>query len=123
MKVDSKGAPHLFEMRTYTATSGNLPRLLERFRRHTVGLFSGHGMAHFGYFTPLPGQPGAGDTLVYFLAHASPEAQAASWNAFRTDPVWVKAKAESETAAGGSLTIPDGVKSELMLATDFSPVK
>ncbi len=123
MKVESKGAPHTFEMRTYTATPGNLPRLLDRFRQHTVGLFTKHGMGHFGYFTPLPGQPGADDTLVYFLVHGSPVAQAASWDAFRGDPVWVKAKADSETAAGGSLTVPDGVKSEAMLATDFSPVK
>jgi len=123
MKVEEKGAPHTFEMRTYTATAGNLPKLLDRFRNHTVGLFSGHGMAHFGYFTPLPGQPGADDTLVYFLVHASPEAQVKSWDAFRADPVWVKAKADSETAGGGSLTVPDGVKSVQMLATDFSPVR
>jgi len=123
MKLPATGAPHFFEMRTYTATAGNLPRLLERFRKHTVSLFSKHGMKHFGYFTPLPGQPGAEDTLVYFLAHASAEAQAASFDAFRNDPEWVKVKADSETAAGGSLTVPDGVKSVLMLATDYSPVK
>lgn len=123
MKLPAAGAPRLFEMRTYTATAGNLPRLLERFRKHTVALFSKHGMKHFGYFTPLPGQPGAEDTLVYFLAHASAEAQAASFDAFRNDPEWVKVKTDSETAAGGSLTVPDGVKSVLMLATDYSPVK
>jgi hypothetical protein len=111
----------IFEMRTYTTTPGNLPRLLDRFRNHTVGLFSKHGMRHFGYFTPLPGQPEADATLVYFLRHDSPEACAAS--AFRADPVWVKAKSASEAAAGESLTVPDGVKSELMSATDYSPVR
>ena len=123
MKVDEAGAPHTFEMRTYTATPGNLPRLLDRFRRHTVSLFSKHGMKHFGYFTPAAGQPGADDTLVYFLYHASPEARDASFAAFGADPDWIKVKAESETAAGGSLTVPDGVKSELLKATEFSPVK
>lgn len=117
------GGAHTFEMRTYTATPGNLPRLLERFRQHTIGLFSKHGMHHFGYFTPASGQPGAENTLIYFLGHASPEAAKASFAAFRTDPAWVAAKTDSEAAAGGALTVPDGVKSELMEATDYSPLR
>ena len=123
MKVAEAGAPHTFEMRTYTTTPGNLPRLLDRFRQHTVSLFSKHGMMHFGYFMPSAGRPGADDTLVYFLYHASPEARVASFAAFAADPDWVKVKAESETAAGGSLTVPDGVKSDILKATDYSPVK
>ena len=123
MKVDPADAPHTFEMRTYTATPGNLPRLLDRFRQHTVGLFAKHGMKHFGYFTPLAGQPGADNTLVYFIYHASSAAREASFAAFGTDPDWIKVKAKSEAAAGGSLTVPEGVKSELLKATDYSPVK
>ena len=41
--------------------------------------------------------------------------------AFRADPEWVKAKADSEV--NGSLTVQDGVKSVLMAPTDFSPAK
>jgi hypothetical protein len=123
MKVDPAGAPHTFEMRTYTATPGNLSNLLERFRKHTVGLFSKHGMQHFAYFTPSVGQAGADDTLIYFLVHKSPEAQANSFVAFRADPEWIDVKAKSEARGGGSLTIPDGVKSELLRPTDYSPVQ
>ncbi len=123
MKVDAAGAPQTFELRTYTTSPGNLPRLLDRFRNHTVALFSKHGMRHFGYFTPAAGQPGADEMLVYFLVHASPEAQAASFSAFRADPGWIKAKSDSEAAAGGALTVPDGVKSVLLKATDYSPVQ
>ena len=36
MKGDTAGAPHTFEMRTYTATPGNLPRLLDRDRKSVV---------------------------------------------------------------------------------------
>jgi hypothetical protein len=110
-------------MRTYTTTAENLPRLLDRFRAHPIDLFSKHGMEYFGYFTPSAGQPGEHDTLIYFLAHASPEACKASFDAFRADLDWIKAKGASEAAAGGSLTSPDGVKSILMAATGFSPVK
>jgi len=116
-------APQTFELRTYTTGPGNLPHLFKRFRDHTVALFTKHGMRHFHYLTPLPGEPGAENTLIYLLAHDSPEAGKASFEAFRADPDWIKAKSESEAAAGGSLTVENGVKSELLKATDYSPVK
>jgi NIPSNAP protein len=120
----SVAAPRVFELRTYTATPGNLDRLLKRFREHTVALFTKHGMTNFGYWTPMAGQPGADNTLIYILAHKSKDAAAESWKAFRTDPDWVAAKEASEKEAGGSLTVtPDGVKSVFMQATDYSPTR
>ncbi len=119
----SVGKDRVFELRTYTASPGNLGRLNARFRDHTVALFKRHGMEQLGYWNPLEGQPGAGEKLVYLLAHASQEAAKASFDAFRADPEWIAAKKASEDAAGGSLTIQDGVKSVLMKATDYSPTK
>jgi NIPSNAP len=113
----------IYELRTYTCGTNHLPALLSRFRDHTVGLFSKHGMKHFGYWTPSAGQPGAEDTLIYLLIHESKDAMGASFAAFRNDPLWVAAKSASEKAAGGSLTVPDGVKSVLLIPTDFSPAK
>jgi len=118
-----KGTPHTFELRTYTTGPENLTPLLKRFREHTIGLFTKHGIEHFHYFTPSTGQTGSENTLIYFLVHASPEAQAASFKDFRADPEWIAVKDASEKLAGGSLTIPDGVKSETLIATDYSPVK
>ena len=46
-----------------------------------------------------------------------------SFAAFRADPDWIAATEASEKAGGGSLTIPDGVKSEFLQATDFSPTR
>ncbi len=80
-------------------------------------------MTNFGYWTEMPGQPGAENTLIYLLAHKSLEAGAESFKAFRADPDWVAAKAASETEGGGSLTVPDGVKSVFLQATDYSPTK
>lgn len=119
----SKDGGHVFEMRTYTATKGNLAALHKRFSDHTLGLFHKHGMTNLGYFQPVAGQPGADDTLLYFLAHKDAASAAGSWDAFRADPGWVAAKKASEDAAGGSLTVPDGVKSVFLLPTDFSPVR
>jgi hypothetical protein len=115
--------PRVFELRTYTASPGNLENLLARFRDHTLKLFEKHGMTSFGYWTPTDPKNGAGEKLIYLLVHKSPEAAAAAFKAFRADPDWVAAKSASEQKAGGSLTVQDGVKSEFLMPTDYSPSK
>jgi hypothetical protein len=119
----SAAAPRVFELRTYTTTPGNLGRLQARFRDHTVALFQKHGMTNLFYWIPMADQKTADNMLVYLLAHASTDAAKASFTSFRGDPVWVAAKEASEKDAGGSLTMPDGVKSEFLKALDFSPTK
>ncbi len=118
-------ADRVFEMRTYTTTSpANLTALHKRFKEHTMELFKQHGLTNLSYFQYVAGQPGADNTLLYFLAHKDQESATANWAAFRADPVWVAAKKASEDAAGGSLTVlPDGVKFVFLKPTDFSPVK
>lgn len=123
VKPEAVASPRVYELRTYTTEPGRLPHLLRRFRDHTVGLFSKHGMKHFGYWTPAEKEPQAERTLIYLLMHDSSAAQAASFQAFRADPEWVKVRTASEEAAGGSLTIPDGVQSLLLKPTDYSPAQ
>ena len=77
----------VFELRTYTATPGNLDNLHARFRDHTTEIFRSHGMEIVGYWTPADPEL-AEDTLVYVLEHDSQEAANASWQAFGQDPVW-----------------------------------
>ena len=122
LKLEKQAPARTFEWRTYTTPAGLLPNLLERFRKHTCSLFAKHGMTNVIYWTPDPGQPRADVTLTYLLAHASPDACAASFKAFRADPAWTAVREASEKAAGGSLTVKDGVKSVLMTPTDFSPL-
>lgn len=113
----------VFELRTYHTTPGNLSSLDARFRNHTRAFFTKHGMTNLAYFHPVDADKGAGGVLVYFLAHASRAAATASWDAFRADPGWIAAKAASEKAAGGSLTVPDGVSSIFLQPTDFSAIR
>jgi NIPSNAP protein len=108
-------------LRTYRATPGKLDELLARFKDHTTTLFTRHGMDQFGYWTPTEKKDGAGETLIYILVHKNREAWADSFTAFRSDPEWIKVKADSE--ANGSLTLKDGVHSLLMVPTDFSPAR
>ena len=110
----------VFEIRTYTAPAGKLEALKTRFRDHTIKLFDKQGMKSIGYWVPQDA-PLKDNTLIYVLAHESREAAAKSWAAFRSDPDWVKAKAESEK--DGPLTIQGGVTSVFADPTDFSAIK
>ena len=122
IKTGAGDKERVFELRTYTTNEGKLDALHARFRDHTMKLFTKHGMTHIGYWTPTDADKGAGSKLIYILAHPSKEAGLAAFKAFRADPDWIAAKAESEK--NGPLTLAkDGVKSIYMKATDFSPIK
>lgn len=108
----------VFELRTYVSKEGKLDNLLARFRGHTVRLFEKHGMENIGYWVAADA-PASQTTLIYVLAHKSREAAAASWDAFRKDPDWVKARTESE--ANGAIV--DKVTSVFMTPADFSKIK
>lgn len=121
VRAAKSDAPRAFELRIYKTPPGRLEALNARFRDHTMKLFSRHGMAHFGYWTPMDKKDGAEDTLIYILAHQSREAAAESFKAFREDPEWIAARKASEEKAGGSLTTK--VESIFMVPTDYSPTR
>jgi hypothetical protein len=108
----------VFELRTYTTKEGKLNDLIARFRDHTVKLFEKHGMQNIGYWVPED-EPRSKNTLIYVLAHKSRAAAQASWDAFRKDPDWVKARTASEAAG----PIVDKVESVFMDPADFSKLK
>jgi hypothetical protein len=119
-EIQTKGG-RVFELRTYTTPEGKLDDLHARFRDHTMKLFAKHGMENVIYWAKTPGQKGVGTTLIYLLAHKDRNAAQKSFAGFRQDPDWLKAKTESEK--DGSLTVPNGVKSEILVPTDYSPLK
>jgi heme-degrading monooxygenase HmoA len=108
-----------FELRAYKAAPGKLEQLHERFRRHTLDLFKKHGMTHIAYWTPVEKEQGADDTLIFIMAHESPEAHARSFASFRADPDWIAARETSEK--DGPLT--EKVDSLLMKPADYSPLR
>jgi hypothetical protein len=108
----------VFEIRTYTTPPGKLEALKSRFRDHTIRLFDKQGMKSVGYWVPTDA-PLKDNTLIYILSHESREAATKSWAAFRADPEWVKAKADSEK--DGPLTTK--VESVFAEPTDFSAIK
>ena len=108
----------VFEMRTYYAAPGKMKALHARFRDHTLGLFKKHGMTNIGYWSPTDPKE-AEKKLIYIIAYPSKAAADKSWDAFRKDPVWIEAKAASETDG----TLVDKVESVYMNPTDYSPLK
>nr|WP_229239288.1 NIPSNAP family protein [Emticicia agri] len=118
VKAQAKNPERVFELRTYTAAPDKLNDLLSRFRNHTFKLFKKHGMTNVAYWTTIE-KDGAQPKLVYILAHKSEEAGKASFEAFRKDMKWVKARDESEK--NGKLT--EKVESMYMTPTDFSTIK
>lgn len=122
LKMMASPQPRTFELRTYTASAGNLQNLHDRFRSHTLKLFEKQGITNIVYFQPMDGADGTkSDKLIYLIAHKDKTTGDASWKAFREDPVWIAAKSASEVRGGGSLTTK--VEFVFMLPTDYSPIK
>jgi hypothetical protein len=117
-KGDKKVDPRFFELRIYHTAPGKMEALQARFRDHTNKLFDKHGMTVIGFWTP--DNPDEADKkLIYILAYPSKEAREKSWKAFREDPDWLAAKAESEK--DGKLV--EKVEEVYLNPTDFSPIK
>jgi hypothetical protein len=116
--------PRVFELRTYTCPDHEKQIALQRrFREHTMMLFEKHGMQNVVYWVPDE-EPESQQKLVYLLAHRSQEAAKESFAGFRADPDWLAAKKASEETAGGSLTVKvNGVLSEFLIPTEYSPLR
>ena len=105
----------VFEMRTYFPAAGRMADLEARFRHHTVRLFARHGIVSVGYWTTYSNDD---LRLIYILAYPDHDARENSWSAFRADPEWKAAAAESE--AQGPLIVRR--ESVYLNATDYSPL-
>lgn len=117
-RADQSPAGKVYELRTYIANPGKLDALNARFRNHTCKLFQKHGVELVGFWTPAEGEE-ADNTLIYMVAFPSEEAQKKAWQAFREDPEWKKAKAESEKDG----VLVKQVLSKNLTATDYSPMR
>jgi hypothetical protein len=111
-------SPKVFELRTYTVLEGRLPKLLARFRDHTMQIFEKHAMHSVGFWVAQD-SPAPENTLIYIIAHDSREAVEKNWAAFRADPEWQRVRAESQV--DGEMV--SHIESVFMAATEFSPMK
>ncbi len=114
----TQATSRVFEMRTYYTHPGRMEALHARFRDHTCKLFEKHGISIVGFWKPLD-KAKAEESMVYILSYPSREAAEKSWNSFRVDPVWIKAKEASEKSG----PIVKKAESVFLDSTDYSPIK
>ena len=107
----------IYELRTYAATPGRMPELLKRFDTITLKIWERFGIRPVGFWTTLIGE--SNQTLYYLLAWESLAEREQKWNAFATDPDWLKVRAETE--ADGPIN--QNVMNAFLSPTAFSSVK
>ncbi len=88
--------------------------LHRRFVEHTRRIFQRHGIRDVGYFTPSGGE----GPLHYLLAYEDRATRDAAWEAFRADPEWQRAKAESEREG----PLVERIDSLFLEPTPYSPL-
>jgi len=118
LAAEAPAGDKVYEARIYKCNPGKLEALHARFRDHTCKLFKKHGIEVIGFWTPTTGDE-ALDTLIYMVAFPSVEAQKKAWAAFKDDPEWIKAKADSEKEG----VLVKEVMSKNLRATDYSPIR
>ena len=104
-----------YEFRTYTCMPGKLPVVLKRFETATLALFDKHGMKRI---TPVM-TVGVGEDnmqVKYVLQWESHDQRDKAWAAFRVDPEWQKALADSDRDGPTVAKITN----ELLVAAPFS---
>jgi hypothetical protein len=107
----------IYEIRIYDAMPGRMPALLARFENHTLALFDKHGIRQAGFFTTMVGESFL--RLTYLLAWESLAERERKWQAFVTDPEWIRVKDESEKDG----PILANISNQLLAPTSFSSVK
>jgi hypothetical protein len=107
----------LYEMRVYYCAPGRLPALNNRFANATLKLWKKHGIRQVGFFTDVVGDHN--QKLTYLLAWENMAEREKKWNAFASDPEWIKKRAESE--ADG--IIVERIANSFMAPTSYSKLK
>src|SRR4030095_15546985 len=107
----------IHELRIYHCVPGRLPDLLKRFETTTLKLWEKHGIRQAGFWTTVVGE--SNQELHYLLEWKDLAEREKLWNAFMSDPDWIKARAESEKNGA----ILANISSRLLAPTAFSKVK
>lgn len=84
----------LYELRIYHSSPEKLPQLHNRFQTRTLKLWEKHGIRQVGFWTPYIGDNNM--DLYYIIAWENLDERQKKWDAFQSDPEWLKVKAETE---------------------------
>jgi hypothetical protein len=107
----------IYELRIYHAVPGKLPALVNRFETQTLKFFDKHGVRAVGFWTTYVGE--SNNDLYYMLEWNDLAERQTRWDAFSSDPDWIKVRNESE--ANGPLHTH--ITSQFLKPTSFSKMK
>jgi hypothetical protein len=105
----------IYELRVYRAVPGRLPKLIERFRDHTLKIWDRLGIKQVGFWTTMIGESEGGE-LTYLLAWDSLADRESKWAALLIDPEWLQVK--SATEADGPINA--NITNQILIPTSFS---
>jgi hypothetical protein len=104
----------IYEWRTYVAVPGKMALLHQRFREVTLGFFKKYDIEVVGFFEEAIGD---NQRLHYILRFPDLGERERRWNAFQSDPEWIRAKQATEV--DGPLS--ERIENRMMRLTDYSP--
>jgi len=107
----------LYEQRIYTCLPGRLPALLKRFETATLKIWEKHGIRQAGFWTTIVGP--SNHELIYLIQWESLTEREIKWQAFITDPEWLKVRAETESNG----PIVANLANAILQPTAFSSVR
>ena len=107
----------IYELRVYQPVPGQMPKLLARFKDHTVPIWERHSIRPLGFWTTLIGE--SSNELTYIIPWESLADRETKWIAFQNDPAWRKARDDSERDG----PIVASIRNQMLAPTDFSALK
>jgi hypothetical protein len=107
----------IYEFRVYQPALGQMPKLLARFRDHTVPIWEKHGIRPLGFWTTLIGE--SNNELTYIIPWESLADRETRWTAFLNDPAWHKARDDSEREG----PIVASIRNQILTPTAFSALR
>jgi hypothetical protein len=84
----------IYELRIYHAVPGKLGALTKRFETTTTKMWDKHGIRPVGFWTSMISE--SNNDLYYILEWKDLGERQKKWDAFMSDPEWIKAKGETE---------------------------
>jgi hypothetical protein len=107
----------IHELRVYQPVPGQIAKLLARFRDHVLPIWERHGIHPVGFWTTAIGE--SSNRVTYILAWESLADRETKWTAFQNDPVWLKAREDSERDG----PIVANISNQILTPTAFSALR
>ena len=106
----------LYELRVYDIPPSRMKDINDRFANHTTRIWKRLGIRPVGFWENVTGP---NNTLTYILAWESLEERQRKWDAFVSDPEWLKVV--EETGKNGQIVLK--LNTTIMKPTKYSAMQ